>query len=103
MDSNKERFLQRRKDFHEYDKEQIMGELNKAGVSQWLYEDGYFYTHIKGTLLLLKSEFENYVFRTLVILSDEGPAIEMEVYSPRDAVETALDIIGKEEVYDGEE
>ena len=100
---NKECFLQRRKDFHEYDKEQTLGELNKAGVSQWFYEDGYFYTHIKDTLLLLKSEFENYVFNTLVILSDEESAIEMEIYSPREVIETALDIMGKEEVYDGEE
>lgn len=100
---NKEHFLQRRKDFHEYNKEQVLGELNKAGASHWFYEDGYFYTHIKDNLLLLKSEFENYVFNTLVILSDNEPAIEMEIYSPRDAIETALDIIGEEEVYDGKE
>jgi hypothetical protein len=101
--NNKEIFLQRRKDFHEYAKEQILEELNKAGSFHWTYEDGYFYSYLNDSLLLLKSEFENYVFNSLFVLADEGHAIEMEVYSPKDAVETALGLLGEEEVLNGDE
>jgi len=101
----KDTFLQRREDFHLHIKDEMLAELN-AGCKEfadWAYQDGYFYSHIKEKLLILKSDFECYVFETLAVLSEEGPPIEVWVASTDIVIKAALEIKNTEEVEYGEE
>lgn len=76
-------FLKRKGEFHSVVKKQMLDDLK--GISPhdvlWFYEDGYFYAPIKdnSVLLMLKSDFEPYVFSTLAVLPEVGHPLEYDV------------------------
>ena len=76
-------FLKRKGDFHSEIKKQILNDLKQRSPHDvvWFYEDGYFYAPIKNNsvLLMLKSDFEPYVFSTLAVLPEVGHPLEYDV------------------------
>jgi len=76
-------FLKRKGDFHSEIKKQILNDLKQRSPHDvvWFYEDGYFYAPIKNNsvLLILKSDFEPYVFSTLAVLPEVGHPLEYDV------------------------
>ena len=67
-----EAFLERRKDFNDKVKNEILTELNShcSNVGIWDYEDGVYIAHsvILDRLFILKGNFEPYVFDCLAVL-----------------------------------
>jgi len=98
-----EQFLKRKGDFHSVIKKKMLDDLK--GVSPhdvvWFYEDGYFYTPIKNNtiLLILKSDFEPYVFSTLAVLPEVGHPLEYDV-SSMDDVASVINELFEQKVED---
>jgi len=94
----RETFELRRKDFHEKVKQEIQDELNSLSGKNtrwgWSYEDGYFYSQVKDkdVLVVLKSDFEPYLFNAVAVLPAVGHPLEYEVQSAADAAGIVNDL-----------
>ena len=94
----RETFEQRKLDFHNKVKQEIQDELNELSGKNtrwgWAYEDGYFYSQVKDkdVLVVLKSDFEPYVFNAVAVLPAVGHPLEYEVQSAADAAGIVNDL-----------
>ena len=94
----REAFEQRKLDLHNKVKQEIQDELNtlsgKNTRQGWSYEDGYFYCQVKDKdiLVLLKSDFEPYLFNAVAVLPGVGHPLEYEVQTGREAAELLNDL-----------
>ena len=97
-------FLERQKDFHTNVKHKMLRDLNeKAGKhGAWKYDDGFFYMTAENpkVMLILKGDFEPYVFDTLAALPEQGWPTETTIYGYddlADLVESLIDETKDEE------
>jgi hypothetical protein len=98
-------FLERQKDFHTNVKHKMLRDLNeKSGkYGTWKYDDGFFYvvTENPKVMLILKGDFEPYVFDTLAALPEQGWPTETTIYGYDDISQLVDNLI--EETKDEEE
>ena len=98
----RELFETRKADFHSTVKQQILDELNELSGRNtrfgWPYEDGYFYCNVKDKdiLVVLKSDFEPYLFNSLAVLPAVGHPLEYEVGGASDAASSVNDLAEEE-------
>ena len=91
----RELFELRKAEFHNTTKQLILDELNQLSGNNtrfgWQYEDGYYFcnTKNKDVLVVLKSDFEPYLFDSLAVLPAVGHPLEYGV----DAVSEAADLV----------
>jgi hypothetical protein len=98
----RETFENRKKEFHQKVKQEILDELNEVSGKNtrwgWAYEDGYFSCQVKDqdTLVILKSDFEPYIFNSLAVLPAVGHPLEYQVQSAKEAGDSVNDLVNQE-------